>query len=114
MRLKLWRAAVLVAAMLCSAVATAVRPPPAAALDEAHHAYYDERFDHALALYEKLADAGDAAAAERAGFMRLVGEPMYGPRVRRDPPRAEMLLTQAAQAHRPGAAFLLGMLQRTE
>lgn len=114
MRGIIWRASVLASALLGSAVATAVRPPDAASLLEAHRAYYYEQFDRSLALYEKLAAAGDAAAAERAGFMRLTGEPLYGPRVQRDLLRAEALLTQAAQANRPGAAFLLGMLERTE
>lgn len=108
------RALALATALLGCAVATAVRPPAAATLITAHRAYYNEQFEQSLTLYEQLAAAGDATAAERAGFMRLAGEGLYGPRVRRDLPRAEALLTQAAKANRPGAAFLLGMLERTE
>ncbi|MFT3719319.1 hypothetical protein [Pseudorhodoferax sp.] len=112
MRRSLWLAAVAVAATTTLGAVAAARLP--AGLDAAHHAYYDEQFDRSLALYERLAAAGDPVAAERAGFMRLVGEPLYGPRVQRDAERAHALLLQAARAGRPGAAFLIGMLERTE
>jgi len=112
MRQSLWLATVAVATAATLGAAAAARLPDG--LDDAHHAYYDERFDRSLALYERLAAAGDPVAAERAGFMRLVGEPLYGPRVRRDAVRAHALLLQAARADRPGAAFLLGMLERSE
>lgn len=102
------------AALLGCATAAAMRKPDTAALNDAHRSYYYEQFERSLALYEQLAATGDAAAAERAGFMRLAGEPLYGARVHRDLPRAHALLTQAAKADRPGAAFLLNMLERTE
>ncbi len=101
--------AVLVTAAL-GAMAARDRPP----IVDAHRAYYNEQFERSLALYEQLAAAGDAVAAERAGFMRLEGERLYGRRVQRDPDRAQALLEQAARAGRPGAEFLLNMLERTE
>lgn len=112
MRRSLWLAAVAAAAAVTFGAVAAVRLP--AGLDDAHQAYYDEQFERSLALYERLAAAGDPVAAERAGFMRLAGEPLYGPQVRRDVDKARALLLQAAKADRPGAGFLLGMLERTE
>jgi TPR repeat protein len=96
------------------AMAGAMRQPDPAALNEAHRAYYYEQFARSLALYERLAEQGDAAAAERAGFMRLEGEQLYGTHVHRDLARAQALLTQAAKADRPGAAFLLNMIERSD
>ena len=91
---------------------SAVRDTPA--LVDAHTAYYNEQFDRSLVQYEKLAAHGDAIAAERAGFMLLQGEAMYGKRVKRDVAKAQGLLLQAAKAGRPGAEFMLNMMERTE
>jgi len=67
-----------------------------------------------LAMFEQLAGRHNAEAAECAGFMLLMGEGMYGAQVRRDVERAKVLLVEAAAAGRPGAAFLLNMIERTD
>jgi TPR repeat protein len=84
------------------------------ALDEANRAYYDGDYLLSLSMYERLAREGDAAAAERAGFMLLDSGQAHAGRVRPDPERARALLVQAARAGRPGAAFLLNMTELTE
>jgi hypothetical protein len=83
-------------------------------ISEAHEAYYYEQFGRSLALYEGLAAAGNAEAAERAGFMLLQASGVYGPQVTRDVQRAHALLVQAAKAGRPGASFMLNMMDRVE
>ena len=107
----LLRRSLIAALALCAGMAAAAELPT---LDEAHHAYYWGRFGDSLALYERLAARGNAEAAERAGFMLLQGNGLYGPQVRRDVGRATVLLTQASRAGRNGAGFLLGMLERTD
>ncbi|MBP6406626.1 MAG: hypothetical protein KA335_13295 [Ramlibacter sp.] len=86
---------------------------PAPTLPQAHHAYYEGQFERSLKMYEQLAASGNAEAAERAGFMLFHGDSHYGRQVRRDPVRATALLTQAAQAGRTGAGFMLNMIERT-
>lgn len=83
-------------------------------LDDANHAYYWGHYSRSLALYEQLAASGNAEAAERAGFMLLQGSALFGPDVRRDMPRAQALLTQAAKAGRGGAGFLLSLLDHSD
>lgn len=85
---------------------------PTATMDQANRAYYEGRFDHSLQLYQQLAAAGNAAAAERAGFMLFHGNAYYGPQVRSDIPRATALLVQAAKAGRSGAEFMLNQIDR--
>lgn len=99
----------LIAALLALLVAAAWSAQPTT-MDEANRAYYLGRYAHALALYERLAAAGHAEAAERAGFMRLEGGAMYGAQVGRDLGKAAAWLTQAARSGRPGAGFVLNML----
>lgn len=89
-------------------------PSATALMVEAQQAYYQGHYGHSLALFERLAAQRDAEAADCAGFMLLQGSGLYGPQVRQDLPRATALLQQAAQAGRPGAGFLLNMLQRTD
>lgn len=81
---------------------------------DAHRAYFLGQYSRSLAMYEQLAGAGDAEAAERAAFMRLLGNGFYGPQVRTDVARAMELLVQAARAGRPGASAMLGMLPGTD
>lgn len=87
-------------------------PPPSMA--QAQRAYYQGHYAHSLALFVQLADAHDAEAAECAGIMLLLGEPEFGPQVRRNLPRAKALLLQAARAGRVGAGTLLNMVERTD
>lgn len=98
-------------ALAASAAASASEP---LTLDEANHAYYWGHYSHSLALYEQLAARGNAEAAERAGFMLLNGSNLFGAGVRRDLARAQALLTQAAQAGRSGAGFLLSLLDHSD
>jgi TPR repeat protein len=79
-------------------------------LVDAHRAYYQGEFELSLNAYERLAKAGSAEAAERAGFMLLQANGYFGRQVRRDVGRAVPLLEQAARDDRAGAAFLLNML----
>ena len=72
------------------------------------------QYSRSLALYERLAANGDAEAAERAGFMLLQGDAFYGRQVRRDVGRATALLVQAARSGRPGAGFMLNMLESSD
>lgn len=98
----------LIAALSALSMATVWAQPTA--MDEANRAYYLGQYAHSLALYERLAAAGNAEAAERAGFMRLEGGGIYGAQVGRDLGKAAAWLTQAAKAGRPGAGFVLNML----
>jgi TPR repeat protein len=79
-------------------------------IGEANHAYYFGQYDRSLAMYRQLAEAGDAEAAERAGFMLLQDEEVFGKQVRRNLPKARELIMQAAMAGRAGAGFLMNML----
>jgi|GEM_PF-6740635 len=81
---------------------------------EAQHAYHVGQYRRSLDLFESLAGQRNAEAAECAGFMLLMGEPMYGNQVRRDVERAKVFLVQAAAAGRAGAGFLLNMVERTD
>ena len=83
-------------------------------IEQAHRAYYLGQHHHSLALYEQLARHGNAEAAERAGFMLLQGDRDRAEPSGRDAARALALLLQAAQAGRPGAAFILNMLEQTD
>lgn len=103
--------AALLAAALCTSAWSA---GPANPIEEANHAYYLEQYARSLSVYQKLAAAGNAEAAERAGFMLFQGDALYGRQIKRDPERARALLTQAAMAGRPGAGFMLNMLERTD
>lgn len=85
-----------------------------ASLVAAQQAYYEGQYGHSLALFEQLAAHQNAEAAECAGFMLLHGDQLYGAQVRRNLPRAKALLLQAARSGRPGAAFMLNMLERTD
>jgi TPR repeat protein len=77
---------------------------------EAHHAYYTGQYDRSLAMYTQLAEAGNAEAAERAGFMLLQHEDVFGKQVQRNVPRARELIMQAAMAGCTGANFLMSMV----
>lgn len=79
-------------------------------LAQAHHAYYIGHYERSLTMYRQLAEAGDAEAAERAGFMLLYGEDVFGKQVRRNVPKARELIMQAAMAGRTGAGFLMNMV----
>ena len=79
-------------------------------LGEAHHAYYTGQYDRSLAMYRQLAEAGNAEAAERAGFMLLQDEEVFGKQIQRNVPKARELIMQAAMAGRSGASFLLNMV----
>ena len=92
------------------ALAAAGAAAAAPTIDQAHLAYYEGQFGRSLQMYEELAAAGNAEAAERAGFMLLQGSTHYGAQVPRDPVRATTLLAQAAHAGRTGAGFLLNLI----
>jgi len=77
-------------------------------IEEAHRAYYMGQSGQALKIYRQLAAAGDAEAAERAGFMLLIAAGEQPGKA--DIARATALLVQAARAGRHGAVFVLGML----
>ncbi len=79
-------------------------------LDQAHQAYFERQFSRSLQMYEELAAAGNAEAAERAGFMLFHGGVYCGAQVARDPARAAALLAQAAHAGRTGASFMLNLI----
>ncbi len=100
-------AAIAVALVTAGAHAAPVEDP---VLGQAHLAYYEGRFSRSLSIYEQLAAAGNAEAAERAGFMLFHGEAHYGHQVHRDPGRAMAFLTQAANAGRSGASFMLNLI----
>ena len=93
-----------------AAIAGATAASPVATLDQAHLAYFEGQFSRSLQMYEQLAAAGNAEAAERAGFMLFHGGAYYGPQVPRDPARAAALLAQAAHAGRTGASFMLNLI----
>ncbi len=99
-------------AILLASVASAQEVP---SIDAARRAYHTGDYGRSLALFERLArERDDAEAAESAGFMLLQGPALYGSQVRRDPARATVLLVQAARAGRPGAEFMLNMLDQAE
>ena len=105
------RLAAIVAACFVMHAAVADAVP---ALADAQQAYHQGQYRRSLALFERLAAARDAEAAECAGFMLLAGETMYGLQVRRDTERAKRYLLQAAASGRPAAEFLLNMIERTD
>jgi TPR repeat protein len=96
-------------ALLVSAAASGTNAETAL-IESAHQAYHQGNYERSLALYEKLAAQGNGEAAERAGYMLVLGSNVYGPRVARDEVRACALLEQAAASGRPHAHFFLGML----
>jgi TPR repeat protein len=100
-------------AALCLAF-TGAASAEATAIELAHQAYHRGQFQHSLKLYQQLAAAGNAEAAERAGYMLMHGPATYGPQVPRDPSRATALLEQAADAGRPNAVFVLGMMSGSD
>jgi TPR repeat protein len=79
-------------------------------IGEAHRAYYAGQYDRSLAMYRQLAEAGNAEAAERAGFMLLQDEEVFGKQIQRNVPKARELIMQAAMAGRTGANFLMNMV----
>jgi TPR repeat protein len=85
-----------------------------AAIEEAHSAYYHGEYERSLQIYERLAAGGHAEAAERAGFMLLQPAGASARGGRPDIARATAWLQQAAGAGRPGAAFLLGMMDSAD
>ena len=87
---------------------------PAPTIEQAHRAYYLGQHGRSLALYQQLASRGNAEAAERAGFMLLQGDRNRARPSERDEARAMEFLLQAAQAGRPGAGFLLNMLEGSD
>jgi TPR repeat protein len=103
-------AAVAIACFVMHAAAADAVP----ALTDAQQAYHQGQYRRSLALFERLAAARDAEAAECAGFMLLAGETLYGQQVRRDTERAKRYLLQAAASGRPAAEFLLNMIERTD
>lgn len=78
--------------------------------DDALAAYETQHFGRALSLYEQLAGAGSAQAAEIAGAMLFYGETLYGAQVQQDRSRAALLLQRAARDGHPNAQFLLNSL----
>lgn len=101
-------------ALLMALTLTAALAQKAPTIAEAHRAYYLGQYGRSLALYQQLARAGDAEAAERAAFMRLLGDGYYGKQVKADVSQATTLLIQAARAGRPGAGAMLNMLSDTD
>ena len=88
---------------------------PSISITDAHRAHYFGDYARALAIYTRLAqEQGDAVAAEHAGFMLLAARSSYARAVRRDEARAAALLLQAARAGRPGAQFMLNMLDQAD
>lgn len=83
-------------------------------IEEAHSAYYHGEYERSLQIYERLAAGGHAEAAERAGFMLLQAAGASARGGRPDVARATTWLQQAAGAGRPGAAFLLGMMDSAD
>lgn len=100
-------------AALCLAF-TGAAQAQAPAIELAHQAYHQGRFQQSLTLYQQLAASGNAEAAERAGYMLLHGPRAYGPQVPHDPARATALLEQAAGAGRTHAFFVLGMMNGSD
>ncbi|MBC8058235.1 MAG: hypothetical protein H7Y61_16805 [Rhizobiales bacterium] len=83
-------------------------------IEEAHRSYHAAQYGRSLALYLQLATEGDAEAAERAGFMLLLGGIVYGTQVDRDVDSAKQLLLQAARSGRSGASVVLTLLEATD
>ena len=108
------RPRILSAVVLAVAMAASWASDKQPSLAEAQHAYHVGQYRRSLELFETLAAKQNAEAAECAGFMLLMGEPMYGSQVRRDVDRAKVFLVQAAAAGRSGAGFLLNMVERTD
>jgi TPR repeat protein len=79
-------------------------------LAEANRTYYAGQYDRSLEMYRQLAEAGNAEAAERAGFMLFYGEDVFGKKVPRNVPKARELIMQAAMAGRAGAGFFMNMV----
>lgn len=104
----------LCAAALAAAMAGTLAAGKPVTIAEAQHAYHVGQYGRSLTLFETLAGQHNAEAAECAGFMLLMGEPMYGNQVRRDVERAKVFLEEAAAAGRKGAGFLLNMVERTD
>lgn len=105
-----------ISTMLAFALAGAACAGPQAlpAIEEAHRAYYLGETERALLIYEKLAAAGNAEAAERAGFILLRRAGTGAREGKAYVARATSLLVQAARAGRQGAAFVLGMLDSAD
>lgn len=99
----------IVLALMISAAASGTRAEPVF-IEAAHQAYHLGDYERSLAMYEQLAAQGNGEAAERAGYMLVLGSNFYGPRIARDEVRACALLEQAAASGRPHAHFILGML----
>lgn len=72
--------------------------------------YAAGHYASALRLYETLALAGDAAAAEAAGQMLYYDAEVHGDVFAANPARAANYLGQAARAGRPVARHLLDRL----
>jgi TPR repeat protein len=104
----------MIASLLALTIGAAAWAQKSLSIGEARRAYYLGEYSRSLALYEELAAGRDAEAAECAGFMLLLADGAYGGQVRRDVSRALSLLTQAAQAGRPGAGFMLNMLDLSD
>ncbi|MBT9465553.1 hypothetical protein [Hydrogenophaga sp.] len=98
-----------VIAALILAAASGCASAELARIETAHQTYHWGQYEHSLAIYEQLAAQGNAEAAERAGYMLMLGADTYGARVPRNVARATKLLEQAADAGRPHANFLLEM-----
>jgi TPR repeat protein len=94
--------------------ASAEPTPAQVPMAQAQQAYYQGQYRQALQRFERLAASGNAEAAEAAGFMLLLGEPLYGAQVPCDLPRARAYLVQAARSGRAGAGFMLNMIERTD
>ena len=101
-------------ASMALALSSAAGAYAAPSIVDAQHAYYQGRYAISLELFESLAARQDGEAAECAAFMLLQGHNLYGSDVRRDVDRARVLLLQAARAGRPGAVFMLNMLERID
>jgi TPR repeat protein len=97
-------------AALAAALHTSSLAAEPASLAEANRAYYAGQYDRSLAMYRELAEAGNAEAAERAGFMLFYGEDVFGRQVQRNVPKARELILQAAMAGRNGAGFFMNMV----
>jgi TPR repeat protein len=78
---------------------------------EASRHYKTQHFAGALLAYERLAERGDARAAERAGLMLLLGPALYGDAVPQEEARALAWLRQAAAAGSSTAELLAERLE---
>jgi TPR repeat protein len=104
----------LITGLIALAASCAVHAQTAPTIAEAHRAHYLGQHRLALTLYERLAAAGSAEAAERAGFMLLLGSADCAVRLVSDRDRATALLLQAAHAGRPSAVVMLNLLDATD